>query len=146
VLRLARFNTRVGEPDLPPWAHNYFTGVPSPGGAGISILPLIFWLFTGWDFFKSPMIAGAFLLASSMLMISRVPVYAGKHLRLKPQMMLLVMVAIIALVGFLVTDPWPTLSLVGILYIGAIPVSYWTFKRLKARGVQEPAPIPSTSN
>ncbi|MBX7201224.1 MAG: CDP-diacylglycerol--serine O-phosphatidyltransferase, partial [Rhodospirillaceae bacterium] len=50
VLRLARFNTMIGQPDVPHWAHNYFTGVPSPFGAGIAILPLIMWLQTGYAF------------------------------------------------------------------------------------------------
>ena len=133
VLRLARFNTMVGAPDLPHWAHNYFTGVPSPGGAGIAILPLIFWLFTGSDIFASPITAGVFLLASSVLMVSRVPVYSGKSMRLKPQHALVLMVGVIAVVGFLVTDPWPTLSLIGILYLGSIPLSFLSFRRLKAR-------------
>lgn len=134
VLRLARFNTMVGAPNLPHWAHNYFTGVPSPGGAGIAIMPLIFWLFTESQIFTSPIVVGAFLLASSVLMVSRVPVYSGKHLRLKPQHALVLMVGVIAVVGFLVTDPWPTLSLIGILYMGSIPFSALSFRRLKARG------------
>ena len=140
VLRLARFNTMVGAPDLPHWAHNYFTGVPSPGGAGIAIMPLIFWLYTESPFFTSPIVVGAFLLASSVLMVSRVPVYSGKHMRLKPQQALVLMVGVIAMVGFLVTDPWPTLSLIGILYIGLIPVSALSFQRLKKRGDAAPQP------
>ena len=139
VLRLARFNTMIGAVDLPHWAHNYFTGVPSPAGAGIAILPLIFWLYTESQVFTSPIIVGAFLLASSVLMVSRVPVYSGKHMRLKPQQALVLMVAVIAVVGFLVTDPWPTLSLVGILYIASIPVSALSFRRLKARSAQAPS-------
>ncbi len=132
VLRLARFNTMVGEPDLPHWAHNYFTGVPSPAGAGIAIMPLIFWLYTDSEFFASPIVAGAFLLTSSILMVSRVPVFAGKHLRLKPQHALMLMVGVIAVVGFLVTDPWPTLSILGILYLASIPLSVVSFRRLQA--------------
>jgi CDP-diacylglycerol--serine O-phosphatidyltransferase len=137
VLRLARFNTVVGQPDLPHWAHNYFTGVPSPGGAGIAIMPLIFWLYTDSTFFASPVVAGAFLLASSILMVSQVPVYSGKHMRLKPQMAMVMTVVLIATVGFLVTDPWPTLSLIGIVYIATIPLSYVSFKRLQSRAAAE---------
>ena len=39
ALRLARFNTTLGK--LPPYAYNYFTGVPAPAGAGLAILPLV---------------------------------------------------------------------------------------------------------
>jgi len=144
VLRLARFNTMMGQPDLPSWAHNYFTGVPSPGGAGIAIMPIILWLYTGAEFLRSPIIAGAFLLGSSILMISRVPVYSGKHMRLKPQWALALMVVIGAATAFLVTDPWAMLSLVGILYLASIPASVWSFRRLQARGHHEtPAAKPA---
>jgi CDP-diacylglycerol--serine O-phosphatidyltransferase len=139
VLRLARFNTMVGQPDLPSWAHNYFTGVPSPGGAGIAILPLIIWLYSGASFFASPVVAGIFLLMSSLLMVSRVPVYSGKHMRLKPAWVIPLMVFIGAFAAFLVTDPWATLSLVGIFYVVTIPVSAWSFSRLKRRGNAEAA-------
>jgi CDP-diacylglycerol--serine O-phosphatidyltransferase len=143
VLRLARFNTMVGQPDLPSWAHNYFTGVPSPGGAGIAILPLIIWLYSGSTFFQSPVVAGAFLLTSSILMVSRVPVYSGKHMRLKPAWVIPLMVLIGACAAFLVTDPWATLSLVGILYLVLIPVSAWSFRRLQERAKKEAAPTPT---
>lgn len=133
VLRLARFNTMVGQPDLPAWAHNYFTGVPAPGGAGLSIMPLILWLYTGSDIFAEPVVVGAFLLVSSILMVSRVPVYSGKHMRLKPFMVLPLMILIGITAGFLVTDPFATLSFVGAAYVISIAASSWSFRRLKTR-------------
>ena len=142
VLRLARFNTMVGQPDLPHWAHNYFTGVPSPGGAGIAIIPLTLWLYSESEVFHTPVVAGIFLLASSILMVSRVPVYSGKHMRLKPQWVLPLMILIGAFAAFLVTDPWATLSVVGIVYTLSIPFSAWSFRRLQKRDAQ-PAPTSS---
>jgi CDP-diacylglycerol--serine O-phosphatidyltransferase len=141
VLRLARFNTMVGQPDLPVWAHNYFTGVPSPGGAGIAIMPLVMWLYSDSEALHSPVVAGAFLLASSVLMVSRVPVYSGKHMRLKPQWVLYLMVLIGAFAAFLVTDPWATLSVVGIVYIVSIPFSVMSFRRLQAKDQQSPPAV-----
>lgn len=132
VLRLARFNTMIGAPDLPHWAHNYFTGVPSPFGAGIAIMPLIFWLYSGESVFLRPGVAGAFLFASSILMVSRVPVYSGKHMRLKPHWVVPIMVVIGAVAAFLVTEPWATLSVLGIALIATIPFSVMSFRRLNA--------------
>lgn len=137
VLRLARFNTMVGAPDLPPWVHNYFTGVPSPAGAGIAIMPLIMWLYSGADFFTSPVSVGVALFTSSVLMVSQVPVYSGKHMRLKPQWVVPLMIFIGAIAAFLVTDPWATLSIVGIFYLVLIPISALSFRRLKQRGQAE---------
>src|SRR5919206_530431 len=39
-LRLARFNVMVDDPNRPPWAGNFFVGMPAPGGAISSLLPL----------------------------------------------------------------------------------------------------------
>ncbi|MSO72824.1 MAG: phosphatidylcholine/phosphatidylserine synthase [Rhodospirillaceae bacterium] len=142
VLRLARFNTMVGQPGLPNWAHSYFTGVPAPGGAGIAILPLLIWLHSEASFFASPVVAGAFLLTSSILMVSRVPVYSGKHMRLKPQWFIPLMAIIGAFAAFLVTDPWETLSLVGVVYLVSIPLSAWSFRRLQLRSEAELANPP----
>jgi CDP-diacylglycerol--serine O-phosphatidyltransferase len=141
VLRLARFNTMI-EVELPAWAHNYFTGVPSPGGAGIAILPLIAWLHSGAEVFTSPVLVGAFLLTSSLLMISQVPVYSGKRLRLKPQWVIPLMGVIAAIAAFLVTDPWLTLSIIGVAYLALVPISYVSFRRLKKNAeTAPPAPV-----
>jgi CDP-diacylglycerol--serine O-phosphatidyltransferase len=41
ALRLARFNTRIDNADLPSWTGKFFTGVPAPAGAGLAITPMI---------------------------------------------------------------------------------------------------------
>jgi CDP-diacylglycerol--serine O-phosphatidyltransferase len=39
-LRLARFNATMDDPNKPPFAANYFTGVPAPAGAITVLLPI----------------------------------------------------------------------------------------------------------
>src|SRR5207253_7926020 len=39
-LRLARFNATIDDPNKPPFAANYFTGVPAPAGAILALLPV----------------------------------------------------------------------------------------------------------
>ena len=39
-LRLARFNATIDDPNKPPFAANYFTGVPAPAGALTVLLPI----------------------------------------------------------------------------------------------------------
>lgn len=139
VLRLARFNTMVGQ-DLPHWAHNYFTGVPTPAGAGLAILPLIMWLQTDQDAFRAPAMAGVFMVAVAILMVSRVPTFSGKHVRLRPQLVLPLMILIGLIAAFLVTDTWATLSVLGLLYLAAIPLSVVSFSRLKRSSPVETPP------
>src|SRR5499426_907812 len=39
-LRLARFNVMMEDPNRPPWAGNFFVGMPAPGGAIAVLLPI----------------------------------------------------------------------------------------------------------
>src|SRR5262249_52979257 len=41
ALRLARFNPRIDNPDLPAWTGKFFTGVPAPAGAGLALTPMV---------------------------------------------------------------------------------------------------------
>src|SRR5210317_2562123 len=41
-LRLARFNVAMANGGKDSWKDNFFTGVPTPAGAGILLLPLIY--------------------------------------------------------------------------------------------------------
>ncbi len=135
-LRLARFNTMMGQADLPPWAGNYFTGVPAPAAAGLALLPLMVTFEVGPGVADNPAVAGVFLVGVSMLMVSRVPTYSFKQVRV-PQgyvVPLLVLVGLFA--AFLVTEPWLTLTLVGVTYLASIPVSIRSFKRLSAEAKQ----------
>src|SRR5260370_26815941 len=53
ALRLARFNTQIGA-DLPPYAYNFFTGVPAPAAPGLVMIPLMFSFQFGPAFAASP--------------------------------------------------------------------------------------------
>src|SRR6202049_629378 len=39
-LRLARFNVMIDDPNRPPWAGNFFVGMPAPAGAITVLLPI----------------------------------------------------------------------------------------------------------
>src|SRR6201991_979516 len=39
-LRLARFNVMIDDPSRPPWAGNFFVGIPAPAGAITVLLPI----------------------------------------------------------------------------------------------------------
>jgi len=143
VLRLARFNTMVGQ-DLPHWAHNYFTGIPTPAGCGVAILPLIMWLNTDIEAFRNPVFVGPLMVAVAVLMVSRVPTYSGKRMRLKPQWVVPVMILIGLTGAFLVTDTWATLTVLGLLYVAAIPVSVISFRRLQRTSPPETTDAPKS--
>jgi len=67
VLRLARFNTMIDDPNRPAWAGNFFVGMPAPGCAHpTSLLPI--YLFSFWVFPRaqrsSPMPTFVYTLAN----------------------------------------------------------------------------------
>ena len=134
VLRLARFNTVVGDPGLPSWAHNYFTGVPAPAAAGLVILPMILSFYFEAGVFNSPLVVGLFLATVSFLMVSKVPTFSIKRVRVPRQFALPMMLLIATATGFLVTETWATLGLMGLIYLASIPFSIISFRRLSMRG------------
>jgi CDP-diacylglycerol---serine O-phosphatidyltransferase len=134
VLRLARFNTMVGDPGLPSWAHNYFTGVPSPAAAGLAILPMILSFYFEAGVFSNPIVVGVFLATVSFLMVSKVPTFSIKKLRVPRHFALPMMIFIALFAGFMVTETWATLGLMGVVYLASIPFSFVTFHRLSKRG------------
>ena len=132
ALRLARFNTMLGEPDLPPFAYNFFTGVPAPAAAGLVLLPMmISFHFGGEGLFASPLVNAVALVVVSFLMVSKIPTYSGKRFRVPHAYVLPMLLLVGVLTAFLVTAPWTTISIVGLGYLGCIPLSIRGFSRLK---------------
>lgn len=137
ALRLARFNTMLGEPDLPPWAYNFFTGVPAPAAAGLVLLPMVIsFQSDGESFFASPSVNAVVLVAVSFLMVSRIPTFSGKRLRVPHEYVLPMLLLVGVLAAFLVTEPWTTITLVGIIYAGSIPVSARAFRKLRNQAAE----------
>jgi len=132
AMRLARFNTMLGQPDLPSWAYNFFTGVPAPAAAGLVLLPMMasFQIDTG-GFFEHPLICGILLVVVSFLMVSKIPTYSGKRFRIPHNYVLPVMLVMALLAAFLVTAPWSTVTAVALIYAATIPLSAASFARLK---------------
>ncbi|SIT18218.1 CDP-diacylglycerol--serine O-phosphatidyltransferase [Insolitispirillum peregrinum] len=144
ALRLARFNTMLGEPDLPGWAHNYFTGVPAPAAAGLALLPMVLSFEFDGGFFEKPAVVAFFVLLVSFLMVSRLPTYSFKRVRIPALWVLPTLICVGILAAFLVTEPWATLGVIGLVYIGTFPLSFRSFHRLSARARQEAAGTDTT--
>jgi CDP-diacylglycerol--serine O-phosphatidyltransferase len=138
ALRLARFNTQIGA-DLPSYANYFFTGVPAPGAAGLVMVPIMLWFEFGIEAFRSPILNGAVLAVVAALMVSRVPTFSLKRLRVPRGWILPSLLAVGVAAAFLTTEPWATLLTVGVVYVVSIPVSILSYYRLaraaeRARG------------
>ena len=129
ALRLARFNAQLGiEP--PALAYNFFIGVPAPAAAGLAILPMLLSFQFAEGLFRSPYVNVVVMAGVAALMVSRVPTYSFKRFRVRRDWVPATLLVIGALAAFITTEPWATLSMIGLLYLGSIPASYMAYRRL----------------
>lgn len=142
-LRLARFNATMDDPNKPAFAANYFTGVPAPMGAILVLLP-IYLSFLG---ISTPpvMLTAFYTLLIAFLMVSRLPVFSGKTVRLRvpPEMVLPVFVSVIFFVALLIGYPWHILSAGSVLYLLSLPWGWKAYRgHQRAAAALEAAPPP----
>ncbi len=133
ALRLARFNTKLDEPDLPPWAYNFFSGVPSPAGAGLVILPVILSLQFGDGVLRRPLVVAVVLVVVSALLISRIPTFALKKFKVPHTWVLPTMLFVGLFAAMLVAEPWLTMAAAMIAYVASIPFSVRAFRSLRRK-------------
>jgi len=139
-LRLARFNAMI-DVDKPKWQGNYFTGIPAPAGAITVLLPLYLDGLNLFDVRMWPVAIACYTLGMAFLLVSTIPTFSGKLLgeRIAREYVLPVFVAAAALVALLVTYPYETLTLVTVVYLGFIPVSYRRYQQHLAQPTLEGA-------
>jgi CDP-diacylglycerol--serine O-phosphatidyltransferase len=138
-LRLARFNATMDDPNKPPYAENFFTGVPAPAGAICVLLPIYLSLL-GAPVLPAVVIA-IYTLAIAFLMVSRLPVFSGKKIgaRVPREMVLPVIVVTILLIALLIGYPWVVLSVGTVAFLGSLPVGWWSYREHERRATEAKA-------
>jgi CDP-diacylglycerol---serine O-phosphatidyltransferase len=127
-LRLARFNASMDDPNKPAFAANYFTGVPAPAGAITVLLP-IYIAFLGLPKFPA-MLTAFYTLLIAFLMVSRLPVFSGKTVRMRvaPELVLPVFVLVVFFIALLVSYPWHILSTGSLLFLMSLPLGWKSYR------------------
>ena len=139
-LRLARFNVMLDDPNRPPYAANFFVGMPAPAGALVVMLP-VYLEFLGTPRTSAqvaiawPYVVGTLLyvVGIAMLMVSKIPTWSGKRVgqRVPREHVLLVFVLAVLFAGLLLSYPWEVLTGASFLYLAAIPFAYLHYKKLE---------------
>lgn len=147
-LRLARFNATMDDPNKPAFAANYFTGVPAPAGAITVLLP-IYLAFLGMPT-PPAMLTAFYTLLIAFLMVSRLPVFSGKTVRMRvpPEMVLPVFVSVVFFIALLIGYPWHILSAGSVLYLLSLPAGWKSYRdhaRNLAAQTAAPADAPPTT-
>ena len=142
ALRLARFNTSLIEDKKAPWQGQFFTGVPSPAGGLLCLLPLVLSL-EGFDYdvTSTPAFCAVYIPIIAVLMASRIPTFSGKRSRIRHDMVLPVMLLFGLFITAFMIEPWNTMAFCSMLYLLMIPVSVWRYRQLeKAHGTEAVEP------
>lgn len=139
-LRLARFNTSLMEEKKEKWQNHFFTGVPAPAGALLALLPLVLTLQWGNDWMEfisleKQWIVAIYLPLIGILMVSRLPTYALKGVRVtQPYILPAMLVAVLLVLGIMI-EPWASLAVIDAIYLLTIFFSYAQCQQMKR---QEP--------
>ncbi len=143
ALRLARFNAKIDETEQPHKSAGFLTGVPAPAGAGLALLPLIFWLWTGEPIFRSSYLVAPWVTFVAVLMVSSVATFSWSSLRLRRSIRFEALAGVVLLGAALTTAPWHTLSIIAVLYLATLPFSIASYGRVRRLRAAAPMP-PST--
>lgn len=128
-LRLARFN--IAAEKLPPYAYNYFQGVPAPAGAGLALMPLLA-SFEFWDGIADWNGAVAvWTVGIGLLMVSRLPTWSFKGVKIPREAALPLMAGAALVIAGLAGRPWLTLVCLFVAYLATFPFSWRTYRRLR---------------
>jgi CDP-diacylglycerol--serine O-phosphatidyltransferase len=136
-LRLARFNVMLEDPDAPVWKNRFFIGVPAPMGGALVLLPMVFSFQISDIYFRQPWISGVFLVVIASMMVSTIPTYSFKSLKISRQWVLPTMLITVGIIVSIINAPWVSLSLMGCAYITTIPLSYRAHKKLTKTSIEK---------
>ncbi|MEQ1944054.1 CDP-diacylglycerol--serine O-phosphatidyltransferase [Mesorhizobium sp. VNQ89] len=129
-LRLARFNVLDEDAERPPWQGEYFVGVPAPAGAVLVMLPCYLAFIGVYQADRvSALVASGFSVLSAFLMVSRIPVYSGKKLKIRRDLALPLILAVALLVLLFFNYPWHTLSVGVVGYLIFLPFSVLAYAK-----------------
>lgn len=148
ALRLARFNSALDAGPLPAYRQHFFTGVPAPAGAMLGLFPLfaalaaaewgVVWLASAlaWPGFSALVLVGV-----GLLMVSQLPAWSFKNFRVPEALALPLLIGVGLYVAFLVSEPWAAMALGGLAYVGMLPFSLRSYRRLKAEAEAIAEPV-----
>jgi len=138
ALRLARFNASLDGAPKPAYAYNFFTGVPAPAGAGVVMFPLFLGLEAqslGWDRLlqaaQFPLFNAAVLIGTALLLVSTLPIWSFKNFKVPSAYVLPLLLGTGAYAALVIADPWAGMAAAGLIYIGMLPFSVRSFRRLR---------------
>ena len=127
ALRLARFNTQVGNADK-----RFFQGLPSPAAA--ALIATIIWFGSILDLRESSVVLSVTLIATvgtALLMVSNVRYYSFKDLDLRGRVPFVSVLAVVMVFVLISLEPATVLLVMFTGYVVSGPIVTWVQRRRK---------------
>ena len=133
ALRLARFNTHIGDDD-----GRYFTGLPSPSGAGL-VAGMVWSLSDfGIDGSSISVLVGIMTALGGLLMVSNFRYYSFKDLDFKGRVPFFVILVVVLVIAVISSDPSRILWAIFVGYTVSGPVmSLWRWRKRNKQPVEQ---------
>lgn len=133
AMRLARFTSAKPARKNSPFASRFFVGMPTPAAAGAVLLPILIQVSPSINWPIPPIVIAIYIFFIGALMVSRVPMFSFKKIRLHPRAVVPLFIGVGLLVFLAFKDVW----LVGVIlaggYLLTLPLAWWSHARLKAQ-------------
>ena len=145
ALRLARFNAAIDADDQPHKSAGFLTGVPAPAGAGLALLPMFVWFWSGEPWLRSPLVVAPWTAMVACLMVSSVATFSWTSLRLRRTIRFEALALVVIVGAAAVSAPWHTATILCAAYLLAMPFSILSYARVRRlRASAQTAPAAST--
>jgi len=133
AMRLARFTSAKPAKKNSPFASRFFVGMPTPAAAGAVLLPVLIDVSKSIKWQVPPEAIAFYIFIIGALMVSRVPMFSFKKIRIHPRAVVPLFIGIGLLVFLGFKDKW----LVGVIlaggYLLTLPLAWWSHAKLKAQ-------------
>ena len=128
VLRLARFNLTKTNHDQ-KWKINFFEGVPSPAGAILVLLPLIYDLSNFKINYDVKILTPYLAVFISFLLISKIPTFSFKKIAVPRKLTIFLFLGIGITSISLIFFTFETLLIGGLIYLLLIPIGIFFYRK-----------------
>ena len=120
ALRLARFTADIYLTNKPIDSTVYFTGIPSPAAAGLTLLPLFIYFEFDLSIIKNSYLNFFNLAIIGFLMISKIPTISLKSINFSKKIAPWIVLLIVLICIGLISNLWLTLIILAFTYIISI--------------------------
>jgi CDP-diacylglycerol---serine O-phosphatidyltransferase len=138
ALRLARFNARIDAEHQPHKSAGFNTGIPSPAGAGLALLPLVIFIEFKLELAHNWQLVAPWLLIVALGMISNIATFSWSSIKIRPSMRFMALAIVGLVAAGLVAAPWVALIGLALAYIGLLPLSIASYARVKQKRKEAP--------